>query len=445
MNRALLARDGSIIPVEVTCNYLKYHDDEYMMAFARDIKKRKQTEEKVSHLASFPSLNPAPIVETDLDGNPSYMNPSARTIFHDLNEKGPAHPVLAGLKAVANELELEKKSYLVREVTIDSSYFLETIHSVPDKKALRIYVLDITDRKRAEEALKESEERFRATFEQSAVGMTHVSLDGRFLRVNKKYCDITGYAENELLGLTVVNITYPPDVEVERERIKKLLAGEFDTFSSEKRYMKKDGSLVWVKLTVALVRDKGKPCYMTGVTEDITEHKRAEEELKAVKEQAELYLDLMGHDINNMNQSAMGYLEMALETLEADGKIGPDGKLFIEKPLQAIINSTKLIENVRKLQRLRTDGIRTRPIDLHDLFEDLRSRDFHVDDKDVTVNFEMIPHFYVEGSELLKDVFYNLISNAVKHSGPDQSVTVDVRVERVGEDGPGILQVRYRG
>jgi signal transduction histidine kinase len=131
----------------------------------------------------------------------------------------------------------------------------------------------------------------------------------------------------------------------------------------------------------------------------------------------------------------MGFLELALETLEMDGKIGLDGKLLIEKPLQAVNSSSKLIENVRKLQRLMTEGIKTRPIDLHDLFDELKSQDFHTDDRGVTVNVEQIPHYVVDGSELLVDVFYNLISNAVKHSMPDKPVTVDVRVEPINEDG----------
>jgi signal transduction histidine kinase len=174
------------------------------------------------------------------------------------------------------------------------------------------------------------------------------------------------------------------------------------------------------------------------------------EELKIAKAQSELYLDLMGHDINNMNQSAMGYLELALETLEMDGKIGLDGKLFIEKPLQAINSSSKLIENVRKLQRLMKEGVKTLPIDLHDLFGELKALDFHAGDKEVTVNFEQVPHYVVNGNELLRDVFFNLINNAVKHSRPDRPVTVDVRAERVEyegrafyrcsieDDGPGI-------
>jgi signal transduction histidine kinase len=82
-----------------------------------------------------------------------------------------------------------------------------------------------------------------------------------------------------------------------------------------------------------------------------------------------------------------------------------------------------------------TDGIKTMPVDLHDLFDELRANDFHASDKDVTVNIEQIPHYLVEGSRLLGDVFYNLINNAVKHSTPDTPVIVDIKVKRIDENG----------
>ncbi len=101
------------------------------------------------------------------------------------------------------------------------------------------------------------------------------------------------------------------------------------------------------------------------------ERKRAEDESVKAKEQTELYLDLMSHDINNLNQTAMGFLELALNTLESKKMIGLDNKLLIEKPFNALTDSSALINNVRKLQRLMEEGVKTKPIDISEILKGL--------------------------------------------------------------------------
>lgn len=142
------------------------------------------------------------------------------------------------------------------------------------------YSLDITERKRTEEELRESEERFRNTFEQAAVGITHAALDGRFLRINQRFCDIVGYTPEEILTHTFQEITYPDDLEADLAYFHQVLAGTLQTFSMEKRYIHKNGSIVWVNLTVSLACEpSGNPKYVIGVIEDITRRKQAEEAL----------------------------------------------------------------------------------------------------------------------------------------------------------------------
>ena len=139
---------------------------------------------------------------------------------------------------------------------------------------------DITEQRRAEEALRQSEERFRAIFEQAAVGMAQVDLDGSWLRVNQKLCEIVGYTEEELRELTFQDVTHPDDLEVDLEYVGRLLAGEMETYSIEKRYFRKDGPILWIELTVSLVRDaSGHPRYFVSVIDDISERKRTEEAL----------------------------------------------------------------------------------------------------------------------------------------------------------------------
>ncbi|MDX2448597.1 MAG: PAS domain S-box protein, partial [Desulfobacterales bacterium] len=133
--------------------------------------------------------------------------------------------------------------------------------------------------------LSESEARFRATFEQVAVGVAHLSLEGEFLRINKKFCDIVGYSEDEILNLTFQDITYPDDLETDLEFVGQVLQGHIENYTMENRYICKGGSIVWVSLTVSLVSDEdGNPEYFVSVIEDISERKRVEAKLTKSEE-----------------------------------------------------------------------------------------------------------------------------------------------------------------
>lgn len=140
---------------------------------------------------------------------------------------------------------------------------------------------DITERRAIELALRDSEERFRLTFEQAAVGMAHVALDGTWLRVNQRLCEMVGYSIEELSKLTFQDITHPDDLETDLAYVRQVLAGEIRTYSMEKRYFRKDGHILWINLTVSLVhKADGAPDYFIAVIEDIGARKKIEQQLQ---------------------------------------------------------------------------------------------------------------------------------------------------------------------
>ncbi len=144
----------------------------------------------------------------------------------------------------------------------------------------------------AEEELSESEARqelaearFRATFENAAVGIAHVAPDGTWLRVNSRLCEILGYPPRELLQKTFQDITHPGDLDADLAQIRRMFSGEIDSYSMDKRYLRKDGSIVWARLTVGAARGAdGAIGYFISVVEDISEKKRAEQELRENEE-----------------------------------------------------------------------------------------------------------------------------------------------------------------
>jgi diguanylate cyclase (GGDEF)-like protein/PAS domain S-box-containing protein len=177
------------------------------------------------------------------------------------------------------------------EYSFTNGHFLELSLNpiVVDGKTTGISVFgkDITERKRAEEALRESEVRYRATFEQAAVGIVHVSFEGKLLKGNARFAEIIGYPPEEITSLTIQQITEPKHYTETLAIFQQVLNGAAETASFEKRCIRKDGSFTWVKATVSAQRDaEGHPLHYIALVEDINARKEAEERL--VKTQQEL-------------------------------------------------------------------------------------------------------------------------------------------------------------
>lgn len=417
-----------------------------------DITERKQAERSLK-LTQF-SIDRASdmVFWVAPDGHFTYVNDAACSILGYTREELLSMSVF-DINTVHNKSNWqEHKDELKRRgsITFENTFLARDGRSIPVEISVNYLeyggqeyncasVRDITERKRAESALMESEERFRSAFDQAAVGMTHLDLEARFTRVNQKFCDITGYSRDELLARRVADITYPPDMPEESVLIERMLAGEFDTFSKEKRYVRKDGGLTWIHLTATTIREQGAPKYMLGVIEDITERKQAEEALKAAKAEADLYVDLMGHDISNMNQITMGYLEIMQNILGYEGRLDASHGDLLDKAIGSLKNSSQLIGNVKKLQREKMGLYRPEVVDVGRILEDVVAQFRDVPGRDVRVNYRPVQGCMVMANELLKDVFINLIGNAVKHTtGP---ITINVEACTVNEGGRDYCKV----
>ena len=146
---------------------------------------------------------------------------------------------------------------------------------------------EIAERKRTQDALQKSEKKYRALTEKAPIGVTQTSLDGHWIYVNERFCEIVGYTRKALLELRYQDLTHPDDLTIDEERTQRTLAGETPGFTSEKRYIRKDGTTVWVHARISLIRKaSGKPDYFIAVIQDVTTRKAAEEALR--KSQQEL-------------------------------------------------------------------------------------------------------------------------------------------------------------
>ncbi|HEX5085174.1 MAG TPA: PAS domain S-box protein [Blastocatellia bacterium] len=166
---------------------------------------------------------------------------------------------------------------------------------------------DVTESHRIVEESRRREEEIHSLFDLSAVGMAQVSPEGRYLRVNRKLCQMLGYSEQELLQLTIHEVTYPDDRELSADKLSSSFAGEPEEYSIEKRYMRKDGAIIWVLINWAVVRDAGgRPLRTVANIQDITERKRAETALR---------------ESQALNQAVLGSLASHIAVLDRDGNI----------------------------------------------------------------------------------------------------------------------------
>ncbi len=202
-----------------------------------------------------------------------------------------------------------------------------------------------------------SEKRFIATFEQAAVGIALVGTDGRWLRVNRRLCDIVGYSEEALLTKTFQDITHPDDLNADLDQVQRMLAKEIDTYAMEKRYFHKDGSIVWVNLTVALTwQSDGSPDYFISAIEDISARKRMEKELASYRADLEKRVSDRTAELGEAQRRAE-------DASRAKSAFLANMSHEIRTPMNAIIGLTHLLrkahptkEQVPRLEKIEASG-----------------------------------------------------------------------------------------
>jgi len=317
-------------------------------------------------------------------------------------------------------------------------------------------VQEITQRKIAEAALLESEEQFRSTFEQAAVGIAHVALDGRWLLFNHRLCEICGYTRAELLDGYFQDITHPDDLTQERESNRQLLADEIQFINLDKRYIHKLGHIVWINLTASLRRDpSGAPLYFIASIEDISDRKHAEFALQAqaVKlAETTALVELRNQELNRFSHTVSHDLKAPLRGIsnlaawirdDLPPTVDPDILANLELMRSRVTRMDSLIDGLLEYARVGSTAASLETFSVEQLLAEIVDSLSIPDSFVVELPAELPP--ITTHRVLLSQVLANLIGNAYKHHDrPNGRIQVTAQPEAemwgfsVTDDGRGI-------
>ena len=297
---------------------------------------------------------------------------------------------------------------------------------------------DFAERTRAEEALNESEDLLRRTFDNAAVGIALVSPDGKWLRVNHRLCETLGYSNDELLNLTFQELTYPPDLALDLALLRQLAAGEIPTYSMEKRYFKKNGELTWANLTVSFIPGAdGLPARYISVVEDINARKSAESALQA----ANLALKRSNEDLEHFAYAASHDLQEPLRSIsiftqlfvrDNQSRLDDKGRRYLETVMDSAARMHQLIEGLLTYSRVTSSIDQTLGrVDLEQVLSDvIETLEGRISETGAVITQDRMPVVIGDPVRLIQP-FLNLLSNALKYRWPGVAPRVHISCERV--------------
>jgi PAS domain S-box-containing protein len=312
---------------------------------------------------------------------------------------------------------------------------------------------DMTDARHALEALQSAEERFRTAFDEAPIGMAIFDLERRILRVNAALCELFGRSEEELLGRTADDFTYPQDLPLTTGRIGELRDGDVRSVTIEKRYVRKDGQIIWAQASASTMHDAdGNPVGLLGQVEDISVRRAAEEETRVARVAAERanrakseFLSRMSHEVRTPLNAVLGFAQLLeLEDLE------PGQRESVARIIAGGNHLLALINDVLDISRIEAGQlpISVAPVDLPAAVESVvHQLDPMAAARSITVTADLSA---VRGAEVLADrrrleqVLLNLLSNAIKYGPEGSAVGIrgvcgkDTARVNVIDEGPGI-------
>lgn len=456
-------KDGRIMDIEVSVNYIGIAGGR-LFVFLRDVTERKRAEEFVAQLASFPEMNPNPIVEVDIAGIIHYLNPAAKRLFPDLQIKGLQHSWLVDLKSLAATFKGKRKTSHVREVKIDNVWYEQALYSFGESRHIRIYGRDITERKEMEGALRRSREELeirveertaqlgkaneklqaeiierkrvegdlraaslyaRSLIEASLDPLVTISADGKIMDVNRATELVTGVARDHLIGSDFSDYFTEPD------RARK---GYEEVFSKGSvtdyplAILHTSGHVTEVLYNATVYRNEaGEVQGIFAAARDVTELRRAEEKLKTYM----VKLEWSNRELQDFAFVASHDLQEPLRKIQAFGdqlktkyidSLGDEGCDYLERMQSAAKRMQALIQDLLNYSRVTTKAEPFSPVDLSSLIQEVvTDLEMRIEKARGRVEVENLSNLEADPNQM-RQLFQNLISNALKFRREEKPV-----------------------
>jgi len=378
-------KDGSEFPAEISLSSYTCAMGQFVIAAVRDVTEQREFQqnlrrwsdafEKAAFGISITEARTLRLIEV----NPAYaamhgMTPDEMRNLPVMDVIAPEdYPAMRAAHVVADQSG--HVEYELTRIRKDGSRFpaqlaITTVYDAANNPLYRIAtLLDISLRRRAQEAMRLINARFDAAFNITGYGMTWTSLDGHFIKVNTTFCEMTGYSQDELLARNMADITHPGDLDEALEWRRKILAGEVRGYGFEKRYIRKDGSEIWVHIDVGLVRDaQDEPLHYVTHVQDVTSRRHTEERLRQAQK-----LEAVGqlaagiaHDFNNI----LGAMVSNLDLISEEATTDPEAVVrHAQEAVGAGLSGSELVR--RLLAFARRQPLRIQPTNVAASIEDL--------------------------------------------------------------------------
>ncbi len=457
-------RDGREFPVELTITAVKVGGTYAFNAFLHDITERKQAEETVRRLAEVVHASHDAIIATTPAGEVTAWNAGAEDLYGYRAEEATGQSLdlvvpadraakdsrllsqaFAGRRLEDHETEHRRKDGSLVPVSLTVSPMRDSRRAIVGASVI---VRDRTERKRAEEAMREVQEAFRRAFEDAPIGMALFGVSAadraRPLQVNHTMCEITGLAARELEATTLEQVTHPYDLDAEQPLLDRLLSGEIPNYQLEKRFLRGDGKTVWVMYNASTVHDSsGRLLYGIAQVQDITRRKETEDRLARVAAELERratelersnadlqeFAYVASHDLSEPLRMVSSYTQLLARRY--GDQLDSDAHEFIGFAVDGVNRMQRLIDDLLAYSRAGTQEYRIGPVDCEDLVRDtLAGMQTTISEAGATVTVEDLPT--VRGDEgQLRQLFQNLIGNGIKFRADDPP-QVRVSAEREG-------------